>query len=673
MLLLFWLACVPKLDLPDPPGLSVLEPSAGPSLLLDAQGRPTAGAGAAPRDVDTVEVPGAVALSRIGPSLGGLVSGGRRRITVRSGAQGASFELVVGEGEGSPVPAMELAIWPDRLGWQRGPGPWAELPDLEGKADLRGLLTSLRDDRERVPAGESVGIATAEAVSWSRAQEVLAVVELAGYPIRVLRADPPGETAPAGLPTHQPGWSWELLPWWTVELPGFVSAVPFAGTGLTLGGDGRAWVGRREVPGWAAIGEGPGPLTAALRVGEPITEVRIFADDSVRVGQLRGVMGQVRDAGATRVGLASPLATDRGFPLELRGSVWPAGSAQRGREPLSVELSSDALYVGRGAPLLKLPHVGGGADLTGLTKLLRDEGERGPTLRLYVDDERSLPELTALLETLSQAGFSDPLLTGGVATPRPEAPPVAQAGQPNVPKSVLIGEDGTFDIDGVQVKVADVAGFRERCGAKACELVLVRLDGQAWYLGSFAAPVGGSSFIFQRRVETWNGATPRKPPRSSGTLRTLVGTPQASPMTTTGTTLTQTPSASLPPTTPTGSSSSSTAGAPQNAGPTPSGSGTGTRQTVDSRGGSGDPLTDAVVACYSAALSRNPSSKGKIVVTATVASDGKLLGTVLSSSTLGDSTADQCIVRAVGELAEMPTNRSAGITTVQFPFTLAPG
>lgn len=87
----------------------------------------------------------------------------------------------------------------------------------------------------------------------------------------------------------------------------------------------------------------------------------------------------------------------------------------------------------------------------------------------------------------------------------------------------------------------------------------------------------------------------------------------------------------------------------------------------------GDPMTDAVVDCYLAAIGRNPACRGTVLVTATVASDGSLLGTRLSHSTLNDPTADACIQAAVERFAKLSGIQSNGITTVQFPFTLSPG
>ena len=82
-------------------------------------------------------------------------------------------------------------------------------------------------------------------------------------------------------------------------------------------------------------------------------------------------------------------------------------------------------------------------------------------------------------------------------------------------------------------------------------------------------------------------------------------------------------------------------------------------------------MTDAVVACYTAAIGRNPACKGQIVVTATFASDGKIMGARLSGSALKDSVADACIVSAVQTYAK--GYHSNGVTTVQYPFTLSPG
>jgi hypothetical protein len=75
--------------------------------------------------------------------------------------------------------------------------------------------------------------------------------------------------------------------------------------------------------------------------------------------------------------------------------------------------------------------------------------------------------------------------------------------------------------------------------------------------------------------------------------------------------------------------------------------------------------------CYGEALARKPTLAGRVVTQFTIASSGKVLVSVLQSSTLGAPAVESCIVTATRRWL-YPQPLGGGIVTVTYPFQLAP-
>ena len=75
--------------------------------------------------------------------------------------------------------------------------------------------------------------------------------------------------------------------------------------------------------------------------------------------------------------------------------------------------------------------------------------------------------------------------------------------------------------------------------------------------------------------------------------------------------------------------------------------------------------------CYEQALVRQPSLAGRVVTQFTIANTGKVLVSVLQSSTLGAPPVESCIVTATRRWL-YPAPSGGGIVTVTYPFQLAP-
>jgi hypothetical protein len=76
-------------------------------------------------------------------------------------------------------------------------------------------------------------------------------------------------------------------------------------------------------------------------------------------------------------------------------------------------------------------------------------------------------------------------------------------------------------------------------------------------------------------------------------------------------------------------------------------------------------------ACYEAALQKRPTLAGKVVVTWTITVDGRSENVALKSTTLGDPTAESCILAHVAKLVfPAPPNRIPA--HVSFPFLFQP-
>jgi TonB family protein len=75
--------------------------------------------------------------------------------------------------------------------------------------------------------------------------------------------------------------------------------------------------------------------------------------------------------------------------------------------------------------------------------------------------------------------------------------------------------------------------------------------------------------------------------------------------------------------------------------------------------------------CYEQALSAHPSLEGRLVVQFTIAPTGRVLASVLSSSSLGSPAVEACVVNAVKRW-EFPQPLGGGLVIVSYPFQLAP-
>jgi TonB family protein len=79
-----------------------------------------------------------------------------------------------------------------------------------------------------------------------------------------------------------------------------------------------------------------------------------------------------------------------------------------------------------------------------------------------------------------------------------------------------------------------------------------------------------------------------------------------------------------------------------------------------------------VRSCYNAGLTKNLLLTGKVVVDFTINAKGKVETPKVASSTLGDTTVDACIAKAVGRWT-FPKPTGGGSVAVSYPFSLAPG
>jgi len=75
--------------------------------------------------------------------------------------------------------------------------------------------------------------------------------------------------------------------------------------------------------------------------------------------------------------------------------------------------------------------------------------------------------------------------------------------------------------------------------------------------------------------------------------------------------------------------------------------------------------------CYDQALVRKPKLDGRLVAQFTIAGNGQVIASVKQSSTLGDVTAEMCVVNAIRRW-EFPTPNGGGLAIVTYPFTFSP-
>lgn len=76
--------------------------------------------------------------------------------------------------------------------------------------------------------------------------------------------------------------------------------------------------------------------------------------------------------------------------------------------------------------------------------------------------------------------------------------------------------------------------------------------------------------------------------------------------------------------------------------------------------------------CYEVRSSQRPGLSGRVQVQFSVGADGRVLSSVLQSSSLGDARAGSCIVTAIRR-REFPRPLGGGNVIVSYPFTFAPG
>ncbi len=503
---------------------------------------------------------------------------------------------------------------PDQLAWHRGLGTWSRLPDLAGKPDLAALRSVVKEDRATNPDGNVVEIFVDLQNQWKRAAPVLGL--LMDYPTRLVQVQVPPADAPAEARVAGVGWLWQLHPFVSLDLPSFTSGRPMGGPRLSLRADGGGWLEDQPLPDLTTT-----PIDAAL--GGKTEEVRLFVDGQLPAEKLAPLLRSLKVAGVRRIGLSSPRVPGLALPVVLESN--------RSVSQITVQLGTLGLSVGRGEPELFLGKAT--ENLDRLVRILQKEGSDPsdvPSLHLELDPRVQVAELVPVLDALTAAGWSYPSLEiklGAALVFMPRAPIVPYRS----PLKVSISQDGTFVLDNVRISLPHIAAFFQRCDQGTCATFVALENQEQWYLGRFPErPAEEAPWIFQRPVYPWTGELPRREPEQRGSLRMLVGGPV----------------------------------------PTPAPS---SRQTVENGAATGDSLTDAVVACYTEALGRNPACRGTIVVSAMVGSDGNMLGARLLSSTLGDQTADSCIVEAVQKNARTAGMRSNGITTVQYPFNLSPG
>jgi TonB family protein len=76
--------------------------------------------------------------------------------------------------------------------------------------------------------------------------------------------------------------------------------------------------------------------------------------------------------------------------------------------------------------------------------------------------------------------------------------------------------------------------------------------------------------------------------------------------------------------------------------------------------------------CYEQALVTHPSLGGRLVVQFTIAPTGRVLASLLQSSTVGSPAVDGCVVQAIKRW-EFPQPEGGGLVMVSYPFQLTPG
>jgi hypothetical protein len=75
--------------------------------------------------------------------------------------------------------------------------------------------------------------------------------------------------------------------------------------------------------------------------------------------------------------------------------------------------------------------------------------------------------------------------------------------------------------------------------------------------------------------------------------------------------------------------------------------------------------------CYEQSLARRPALAGRVVASFTIAPTGRVLASLLQSSTLSEPTAEACIVSAIRRW-DFPAPEGGGVVVVTYPFQLAP-
>lgn len=613
--MLLLLSCAPHLLSTEPqlpPGLPRFDlPEGTRPTPVALDGSLATHPGPGPLPGGALELPAELSIAKLHSVLTRQAAGGATQSTLINGVQGAVFHLQIGSTPSSP--ALEIALLPDQVAWHRGAGPWNQLPDVAGGPDLAGLRSVVKEDRSSYPDATTVNIFVDTQNNWGRTTPVLA--QLLDYGRRTIQVGVPPTEAPAGFQGGTDGWTWQLHPYESLDLPSFSAGRPIRGPRLSLHADGRLWLEEVLLPDATAATLGP----ALAGKGE---EVLLYVDGDQASEKLGGLLAALRSIGLPRVGLRSPRVPELALPLGLR--------VDRSRAPVTVQVATLGLSVGRGEPAIFL-----GPTSENLDRLLRilkvEEPDPSRGLLLELDPRVQVGELVPVLDALAAAGWSYPSLeikplTALLHTAR------APEGPYRIPTAVRISPDGSFLLDKIKISVHHISAFSQRCDQGRCATFAMLENKEQWFLGFHPQRSADSAdWIFQRPVGTWTGAWPTAEPRVEGQLRMLIGAPQP------------------PPTIP------------------------GSRQVVENGASTGDVLTDAVVACYTEALGRNPACRGKIVVTAMMGSDGNMLGARLDSSTLGDKTADACIVAAVQQHARTAGMRSTGITTVQYPFNLSPG
>ncbi len=613
--MLLLLSCVPHLvsvDAQLPPGLPRLDlPEGTRPTPVGPDGSLATQPGLGPLPGEALELTEELSIGVLQKVLHRQAAGGATTSTLVSGVQGAVFQLQIGSTPASP--ALEIALLPDQIAWHRGAGPWNPLPDQGGKPDLAGLRNMVKEDRSSFPEATTVNIFVQPQNTWGRTAAVLG--QLAAYPRRTVHVEVPPAEAPTGFQAPVEGWSWQLRPQESLDLPSFTAGRPMSGPRLSLRADGRLWLEEVALPDATAATLGP----ALAGKGE---EVLLFVHGDQASEKLGGLVDALRRIGILRLGLRSPRVPELALPIGLR--------VDRSRAPVTVQLASLGLSVGRGEPAIFL-----GPTAENLDRLLRilkvEEPDTSRGLMLELDPRVPVAELVPVLDALTAAGWSYPSLQIQPLTAllHPARGPEAAY---RTPSSVRIDPDGSFHLDKIKISVHNVSEFAQACDQGRCATFATLENKEQWFIGFHPQRSKDSAdWIFQRPVATWTGAWPKAEPHVEGQLRMLIGLAEAAPA------------------------------AP------------GSRQVVENGASTGDLLTDAVVACYTEALGRNPACRGKIVVTAMVGSDGNMIGARLDSSTLGDKTADACIVAAVQQHARTAGMRSTGITTVQYPFNLSPG